>query len=86
MKVAKSIMMEFGLGFPLSRDFLDFQVPGLLDFFSSGTTGPSRSLSPVPGTSRDLHGTSRDFPGPNKFIFLHIYAFFLMNSVCIKQK
>ena len=28
------------LGFPLSRDFFDFQVPGLLDFFSPGTTGP----------------------------------------------
>ena len=41
----------------LSRDFSNFQVPGLLDFFSPGTTGPSRSLGPVlsrPGT----------FPGP----------------------
>ena len=28
------------LGFPLSRDFSNFQVPGLLDFFSPGTTGP----------------------------------------------
>ena len=28
------------LGFPLSRDFFNFQVPGLLDFYSPGTTGP----------------------------------------------
>ena len=28
------------LGFPLSRDFSDFEVPGLLDFFSPGTMGP----------------------------------------------
>ena len=28
------------LGFPLSRDFSNFQVPGLLDFFSPGTMGP----------------------------------------------
>ena len=57
------------VGFPLSQDFFNFQVPGLLDFFSPGTTGPSGSLSPVlscPGTSwRDqIH------------FFLHIYAFF----------
>ena len=41
------------VGFPLSRDFTNFQVPELLDFFSPGTTGPSRSLGPVlssPGT------------------------------------
>ena len=28
------------LGFPLSRDFSNFQVPGLLDLLSPGTTGP----------------------------------------------
>ena len=28
------------VGFPLSQDFFNFQVPGLLDFFSPGTTGP----------------------------------------------
>ena len=54
---------QYILGFPLSRDFSNFQVPGLLDLLSPGTTGPSRSLGPVlssPGT-QDL--LSRDFPG-----------------------
>ena len=32
--------LRSGVGFPLSRDFSNFQVPGLLDFFSPGTTGP----------------------------------------------
>ena len=35
--------VDFGcylVGFPLSRDFSNFEVPGLLDFFSPGTTGP----------------------------------------------
>jgi hypothetical protein len=48
-----SIVMGYTIGFPLSRDFSNFQVPALLDFFSPGTTGPSRSLGPVlssPGT------------------------------------
>ena len=40
-------------GFPLSRDFSNFQVLGLLDFFSPGTTGPSRFLGPVLSS----HGT-----------------------------
>ena len=31
---------DYTLGFPLSRDFSNFEVPGLLDLFSSGTTGP----------------------------------------------
>ena len=35
------------VGFPLSRDFSNFQVPGLSDLLSPGTTGPSRSLGPV---------------------------------------
>ena len=29
-----------GLVLAFSRDFSNFQVPGLLDFFSPGTTGP----------------------------------------------
>ena len=32
--------IQYVVGFPLSRDFSNFQVPGLLDFFSPGTTGP----------------------------------------------
>ena len=45
-----TVVIEFGalsrltgkyvLGFPLSRDFSNFQVPGLLDFFSPGTKEP----------------------------------------------
>ena len=37
-----------------SWDFFNFQVPGLFDFFSPGTTvttGPSRSLGPVLSSS-----------------------------------
>ena len=30
-----------------SRDFSNFQVPGLLDFFRLGTTRPIRPLGPV---------------------------------------
>ena len=37
------------------------KVLGLLDFFSPGTTGPSRSLGPV--LFRPVLGHSRDFPG-----------------------
>ena len=64
------------VGFPLSQDFFNFQVPGLLDFFSPGTTGPSGSLSPVLSCPGTFPGRSRDvLAGPNPF-FLHIYAFF----------
>jgi hypothetical protein len=69
----------YRLGFPLSRDFSDFQVPGLLDFFSPGTTGPSGSLGPVPsspGTFPGLPGTSRDQITLCFCTFLHFFRFF----------
>ena len=59
------------LGFPLSRDFYNFQVLGLLDFFSPRTTGP-RDLQGlqvlsclVPGPRTSCPRTSWDVPGPN---------------------
>ena len=55
--------ITFQLGFPLSWDFSNFQVLGLLDFFSPGTTGPSRSLVPVLSHLGTFPGLSRDFPG-----------------------
>ena len=73
------------VGFPLSQDFFNFQVPGLLDFFSPGTTGPSGSLSPVlscPGTSwRDqihffctfMHFFSTYF-SPSDFFFKYVWS------------
>ena len=42
------------LGFPLSLDFSNFQVPGLLNFFSPGTMEPLDFQGPVlsvPGSS-----------------------------------
>ena len=53
-------LITFQLGFPLSRDFSNFNVPGLLDFFSPGTTGPSRSLGPVLSHPGTFPGLSRD--------------------------
>ena len=67
------------LGFPLSRDFSDFQVPGLLDFFSPGTTGPRdlqglQVLSPGrPGTFAGLPGTSRDQISLCFCTFMHFF-------------
>ena len=64
-------MYLYVLVLAFSRDFSNFQVLGLLDFFSPGTTGPSRSLGPVlsgPGTFPGLPGTSQDK------IPLYIYA------------
>ena len=39
-QLTRPVNLQSALGFPLSRDFSDFQVPGLLDFFSPGATGP----------------------------------------------
>ena len=64
-------LITFQLGFPLSRNFSNFQVPGLLDLLSPGTTGP-RDLQGlqvlsclVPGPRTSCPGISRDVPGLN---------------------
>ena len=44
----------------MPRD-LQKKSPGLLEFFSPGTMGPSEFLGPV--LSRPVPGPSRDFPG-----------------------
>ena len=70
-------LLDYILGFPLSRDFSNFQVPGLLDFFSPGTTGPwdlqglQVPSCQVPGPSRDVPGC----PGGTKFFFLFEHYF-----------
>ena len=71
--------IQIVLGFPLSRDFSNFQVPGLLDFFSPGTTGP-QDLQGLQVPSCHIPGPSREVPGrpggTKSIFFLPIYAFF----------
>ena len=43
----KSGLARDVLEFSLSRDFSNFQVPGLLDLLSPGTTGPLRFTNKV---------------------------------------
>ena len=68
------------VGFPLSQDFFNFQVPGLLDFFSPGTTGP-RDLQGLQVPSCHVPGPSRDVPGrpggTKSIFFAHLCIFFL---------
>ena len=55
IKAVKGVKRGRDLPGPLKK------VLGLLDFFSPGTTGPSRGPGPV--LSRPVLGPSRDFPG-----------------------
>ena len=64
-----------------SPGLFHFQVPGLLDFFSPGTTGP-RDLQGlqvlsclVPGPRTSCPGTSRDVPGQNHFPLFALKVF-----------
>jgi hypothetical protein len=70
------------LGFPLSRDFSNFQVPGFLDLLSPGT-GPrdhgtfrvSRSRPAlVPGPP----GKSREGPGTDQITFFFSLSDFFL--------
>ena len=78
----KSGLARYVLGFSLSRDFSNFQVPGTFRVSKScpaRTTGPSRSLGPVLPGPRDLGpivlGVPGVLAGPSIF-FLHVLHFF----------
>jgi hypothetical protein len=58
--ITLKLIMVCSLGFPLSQDFSNFQVPGLLDFFSPGTLRVCRSC---PVYSRDLGPLVLGCPG-----------------------
>ena len=80
------------LGFPLSRDFSNFQVPGTFRVSKScpaRTTGPSRSLGPVLPGPRDLGplvpGVPGVLAGPSIFFFACIAFFLYLFGCCITK-
>ena len=84
ISIIKFLSLTSALGFPLSRDFSNLQVPRTFRVSRScpgRTTGPSRSLGPVLPGPRDLGpfvpGVPGVLAGPNHFpLFEHLWIVF----------